>query len=155
MKFYRVLATKKIEPESGQEEKELTSLQKQNVARKTDAFLEEYEDRACIFFVSLEKETDMAVCVKDNDVDEKRLAERFLERMDVAYEELTVKEISMETFFNGLRISFRGRLISDDDKMAETMGLETFFCERNDFFNEKISDDKKTIEELKIKEIRI
>ena len=53
MKFYRVLATKKIEPESGQEEKELTSLQKQNVARKTDAFLEEYEDRACIFFVSL------------------------------------------------------------------------------------------------------
>ena len=149
MKFYRVLATKKIEPESGQEEKELTSLQKQNVARKTDAFLEEYEDRACIFFVSLEKETDMAVCVKDNDVDEKRLAERFLERMDVAYEELTVKEISMETFFGGLRTSFRGRLISDDDKMAETMGLETFFCERNDFFNEKISDDKKTIEELK------
>ena len=149
MKFYRVLATKKTEPESGQEEKELTSLQKQNVARKTDAFLEEYEDRACIFFVSLEKEADMAVCVKDNDVDEKRLAERFLERMDVAYEELTVKEISMETFFNGLRISFRGRLISDDDKMAETMGLETFFCERNDFFNEKISDDKKTVEELK------
>ena len=149
MKFYRVLATKKTEPESGQEEKELTSLQKQNVARKTDAFLEEYEDRACIFFVSLEKETDMAVCVKDNDVDEKRLAERFLERMDVAYEELTVKEISMETFFNRLRISSRGRLISDDDKMAETMGLETFFCARNDFFNEKISDDKKTVEELK------
>lgn len=149
MKFYRVLATKRTENEKNEETKELTSLQKQNIARKTDAFLEEYEDRACIFFVALDKEMDIAACVKDNNVDEKELANRFLGRMEMEYDELSVKEISMESFLNGVRLSYRNRLISDDDKFAEMMGLETFLRERNSFFNEKISDDKKTIEELK------
>ena len=149
MKFYRVLATKRTEKEKNEETKELTSLQKQNIARKTDAFLEEYEDRACIFFVALDKEMDIAACVKDNNVDEKELANRFLGRMEMEYDELSVKEISMESFLNGVRLSYRNRLISDDDKFAEMMGLETFLRERNSFFNEKLSDDKKTIEELK------
>ena len=122
MKFYRVLATKRTENEKNEETKELTSLQKQNIARKTDAFLEEYEDRACIFFVALDKEMDIAACVKDNNVDEKELANRFLGRMEMEYDELSVKEISMESFLNGVRLSYRNRLISDDDKFAEMMG---------------------------------
>ena len=149
MKFYRVLATSKNEESNEEELKTLNTLQKQKIARKTDVFLDEYEDRACIFFVSLDKETDMAVCVKDNTVDEKDMAKRFLEVFEMEYDELSVKEISMETLLNGLRISFRNRLISDDYKLAVMMGLETFLDSRNSFFNEKIADDKKTIEELK------
>ena len=149
MKFYRILATSKNEESDEQEVKTLNALQKQKIARKTDVFLDEYEDRACIFFVSLEKETDMAVCVKDNTVDEKDMAKRFLEVFEMEYDDLSVKEISMETLLNGLRISFRNRLISDDYKLAVMMGLETFLDSRNSFFNEKIADDKKTIEELK------
>ena len=149
MKFYRILATSKNEESDEQEVKTLNALQKQKIARKTDVFLDEYEDRACIFFVSLEKETDMAVCVKDNTVDEKDMAKRFLEVFEIEYDDLSVKEISMETLLNGLRISFRNRLISDDYKLAVMMGLETFLDSRNSFFNEKIADDKKSIEELK------
>ena len=149
MKFYRILATSKNEESDEQEVKTLNALQKQKIARKTDVFLDEYEDRSCIFFVSLEKETDMAVCVKDNTVDEKDMAKHFLEVFEMEYDDLSVKEISMETLLNGLRISFRNRLISDDYKLAVMMGLETFLDSRNSFFNEKIADDKKTIEELK------
>ena len=58
--------------------------------------MEEYEDRACIFFVALDKEMDIAACVKDNNVDEKELANRFLGRMEMEYDELSVKEISMD-----------------------------------------------------------
>ena len=149
MKFYRILATSKNEESDEQEVKTLNALQKQKIVRKMDVFLDEYEDRACIFFVSLEKETDVAVCVKDNAVDEKDMAKRFLEVFEIEYDDLSVKEISMETLLNGLRISFRNRLISDDYKLAVMMGLETFLDSRNSFFKEKITDDKKTIEELK------
>lgn len=149
MKFYRILATSKNEESDEQEVKTLNTLQKQKIARKTDVFLEEYEDRACIFFVALDKETDVAVCVKDNAVDEKDMAKRFLEVFEMEYDDLSVKEISMEALLNGLRISFRNRLIGDDYKLALMMGLETFLDSRNSFFNEKIADDKKTIEELK------
>lgn len=149
MKFYRVLATKKLGNEKNEEKKEWTSAQKQNIARRTDTFLEEYEDRACIFFVTLDNEVDMSVCIKDNTVNEEELAKRFLGRMEMEYDELTVKEISMQSFLNGIRLSYRNRLISDDDKFAEMMGLGTFLVERGTFFSEKISDDKKTVEELK------
>ena len=149
MKFYQILATSKNEESDEQEVKTLNALQKQKIARKTDVFLDEYEDRACIFFVALDKETDVAVCVKDNAVDEKDVTKRFLEVFEIEYDELSVKEISMGTLLNGLRISFRNRLIGDDYKLAVMMGLETFLDSRNSFFNEKIADDKKTIEELK------
>ena len=79
MKFYQILATSKNEESGEQEVKTLNALQKQKIARKTDVFLDENEDRACIFFVSLDKETDIAVCVKDNAVDEKDIAKHFLE----------------------------------------------------------------------------
>ena len=52
------------------------------------------------------------------------MAKRFLEVFEMEYDDLSVKEISMKTLLNGLRISFRNRLISDDYKLAV---MECFF----------------------------
>ena len=53
-------------------EKDTTSrqnVQAQVISRKTDAFLEEYEERAYIFLVRAEKRVDLAACIKDDSID--------------------------------------------------------------------------------------
>ena len=100
---------------------------KQNISRKTDAFLEEYEGNASICMVTAEKRVELAVCVMNDGVDVNTLADKFLQKMEVAYSALSVKEISITNYFNGLRVSDRNRFISDDYKFAEKLGMEDLF----------------------------
>ena len=51
---------------------------RQNVSRRTDAFLEECEDSASICIVSTEKRVEIAVCVMKDTVDVNMLTEQFL-----------------------------------------------------------------------------
>ena len=74
MRFYEV----KVEMNTLAEENETATqqnLDRQNISRKTDAFLEEYEERAYIFVVGAEKRLELAVCVKDELLDVKALVE--------------------------------------------------------------------------------
>lgn len=146
MRFYQAIATL---TEKVSEEKELSSSKKQNIARKTNTFLEEYDERASVFLVAMEKQVEIAVCVMDNGIDEKKLAEKYLLHLDISYGDLSVKEISLTTYMDGARTAYRARLISDDDDYMERVGLESFYNYRNDYYNDKVVDDKKTIEELK------
>ena len=67
MRFYEVT----VETDDFLEEEGATkkNVKKQNVSRKTDTFLEEYEDRACICLVSAEKRVDIAVCIMNDEVE--------------------------------------------------------------------------------------
>jgi AAA+ superfamily predicted ATPase len=62
---------------------------------------------------------------------------------------MTVKEISLNSFIGGLKISGRNRFISDDDNFAERIGLETIFYGRNDFYSDRVVDERKTKADLK------
>ena len=48
---------------------------RQNVSRKTDTFLEEYEELASICMVTAEKRVELAVCVMKETVDVPTLTE--------------------------------------------------------------------------------
>ena len=148
MRFYEVIAaTNEFVEEGETATKRKTKIQ--NVSRKTDAFLEEYEERACICLVQADKQAEFCVCIQDETVDVQRLAEKFLGRLEIAYESVALKEISVTSYMNGLRASYRNRYISDDDRFAESLGLETLFNSHNFFFSDRVVDEKKTVEELK------
>lgn len=148
MRFYEVIAiTNEFAEESETAAKRKAKTN--NVSRKTDTFLEEYEERACICLVQADKQAEFCVCIQDETVDVQRLTEKFLERLDIAYESVLVKEISVTSYMNGLRVSYRNRYISDDDRFAENLGLETLFNSHNSFFSDRVVDEKKTVEELK------
>jgi len=148
MRFYEVIAiTNEFAEESETAAKRKAKTN--NVSRRTDAFLEEYEERACICLVQADKQAEFCVCIQDETVDVQRLAEKFLERLEIAYESVSVKEISVTSYMNGLRVSYRNRFISDDDTFAENLGLETLFNSHNSFFSDRVVDEKKTVEELK------
>ncbi len=149
MKFYEVVVQTNEFAENENAATAKRSVKKQNIARKTDTFLQEYEERACIFMVVADKQVELAVCVKDENIDEKMLAGKFLERLDIPYDELTSKEISLKGYIEGLRAAFRYRHITDDDEYAEKMGLEFFINNREDFYADKIADGGKTTAELK------
>ena len=149
MKFYEVVVQTNEFAESENGATAKRSVKKQNIARKTDTFLQEYEERACIIMVVADKQVELAVCVKDESIDEKMLAEKFLERLDIPFDELTSKEISLKGYMDGLRTAFRCRNITDDDEYAEKMGLEFFINNRENFFADKIADGEKTATELK------
>ncbi len=149
MKFYEVVVQTNEFAENENAATTKRSIKKQNIARKTDTFLQEYEERACIFMVVADKQVELAVCVKDESIDEKMLAGKFLERLDISYDELTSKEISLKGYIEGLRAAFRYRHITDDDEYAEKMGLEFFINNREDFYADKIADGGKTAAELK------
>ena len=122
---------------------------RQNVSRKTDTFLEEYEESASICMVTAEKRVELAVCVMNDTVDVNMLTEQFLQRLEVAYSSISVKEISITNYFNGLRVSDRNRFISDDYTFAEKLGMEDLFRGREDYFKDKVVDEIKTVENLK------
>ena len=147
MRFYEVT----VETDDFLEEEGATkkNVKKQNVSRKTDTFLEEYEDRACICLVSAEKRVDIAVCIMNDEVEVNALTEKFLQTLDISYSSITVREISMTNYFTGLRISDRNRFITSDSLMVEKIGLEELFRGRDDYFNDRVVEEKKTIEELK------
>lgn len=151
MKFYWATATRKNELKNG--EQELTTAQRQVLARKTANFLDDEalmqngETLARIFLVCADNELDIAVGVKDNRVDEMKLVKTFLERLHIDCVDLAIKETSMISFFNGVRAAYRGRLIMDDDEMVAGLQLENFFHGHHSFFNEKIADDNKSEED--------
>lgn len=148
MRFYEVT----VETNDFFEEEEKAAernTKRQNVSRKTDAFLEEYEESASICMVMAEKRVELAVCVMNDTVDVPTLTEKFLKRLEVACSGISVREISITSYFNGLRVSERNRFISDDYKFAERIGVEDLFHGGEDYFNDKVVDEKKTIEDLK------
>ena len=148
MRFYEV----KVEMNTLAEENETATqqnLDRQNISRKTDAFLEEYEERAYIFVVGAEKRLELAVCVKDELLDVKALVEAFLAHLEMTVGESCLKEISLSNFLSGLRLSGRGRFISDDDSYAERIGVEFIFFGRPDYYKDKLVDEQKTEEDLK------
>ena len=148
MRFYEVT----VETNDFFEEEEKAAdrnTKRQNVSRKTDTFLEEYEELASICMVTAEKRVELAVCVMNDTVDVNTFAEKFLQRLEVAYSSIIVKEISITNYFNGLRVSERNRFIPDGYKFAEKIGAEDLFRGRDDYFNDKVVDEKKTIEDLK------
>ncbi len=147
MKFYQAIAT--LNGNMDEEVKELPSAKKQQIVRKTNAFLEEYEERACIFLVVMDRQAEVAICIMDNDVDEKKLTEKYLSCLDIGYGELSIKEIPLTLYMDGAKTAYRSRLISDDDEYMERVGLEMIYNRHDVSFNDKIADDKKTINELK------
>lgn len=147
MRFYQAIAT--LQDKGNGEEKELSTQKRQNILRKTGAFLEEYEERASIFLVCMDKQAEMAICIMKDSVNEKMLAEKYLAHLGIAYEDLRVKEITLLLYMDGARTADRARFISDDYDYMESVGLSSFFNHRNSYINDKIVDDKKTINELK------
>ena len=82
MRFYEVT----VETNDFFEEEEKAAdrnTKKQNVSRKTDTFLEEYEEFALICMVTAEKRVELAVCVMNDTVDVNTLAEKFLQKLEV------------------------------------------------------------------------
>ena len=148
MRFYEVIAETNDFLETA-EDTAKKNLKKQNVLRRTEAFLEEYEGRATIFVVCAEGQVEMAACVMSDDVSVEAFAKKYLQKVEIEYSDFYVKEISMFSYFNGLRMAERNRFINDDCKMAEKVGLEDLFRDREDYFNDKVVDEKKTIEALK------
>lgn len=148
MRFYEVIAeTEYFGDEESAEAK--VAEKKKRIVRKTDAFYRDNEELACAFVVVADDKLEIALCVKKGDADEKSIAASFLEKLEIPYKNLQVKEISMTTYMHGIRAAYRERLISDDDDFAEYAGLETFWCNRDDYFNDKVADGKKTFAELK------
>ena len=147
MRFYEV----SVETNDFLEEEKAAdrNTNRQNVSRKTDTFLEEYEESASICMVTAEKRVELAVCVMNDTVDVNMLTEQFLQRLEVAYSSISVKEISITNYFNGLRVSDRNRFISDDYTFAEKLGMEDLFRGREDYFKDKVVDEIKTVENLK------
>ena len=89
MRFYEVIAiTNEFAEESETAAKRKTKIQ--NVSKKTDTFLEEYEERACICLVQADKQAEFCVCIQDETVDVQRLTEKFLERLDIVYESVLI-----------------------------------------------------------------
>ncbi|MBR2903619.1 MAG: AAA family ATPase, partial [Clostridia bacterium] len=148
VKFYRIIAAKKKTGENTDNTKEITREQKQDVATKTDAFLEENEESATIFCSTLGREIETVCCVKDNRVDEKQFGAVFMEKLGLEYDRLESKEVMMISFLSALRAALRAGLIVDDDRIAEFAGVTTFYDGCTNYFNEKIADDNKTEEEL-------
>ena len=93
MRFYEVT----VETNDFSEEEKAVdrNTKRQNVSRKTDTFLEEYEELASICMVTAEKRVELAVCVMNDTVDVSTLTEKFLERLEVACSGISVKEISI------------------------------------------------------------
>ena len=148
MRFYDVtVETNDFIEEEGKVAERNTK--RQNISRKTDTFLEEYEGLASICMVTAEKRVELAVCVMKDTVDVNSIAEKFLQRLEVAYSSISVKEISITSYFNGLRMSDRNHFIFDDCSFAEKLGMEDLFRGRDDYFNDKVVDENKTIEDLK------
>lgn len=148
MRFYEaIVETNDFLEEEGTVAKK--NAKKQNVSRKTDTFLEEYEENACILLVNAEKQAEIEICMKDDTLAPKILTEKFLKRLDIDYTSIDVNEISLTSYLNGLRVSYRNRFISDDDRFAEMLGLEGLFHRSVDYFKDKVVDEKKTIEDLK------
>lgn len=121
----------------------------QNISRRTDAFLEEYEDRACIFVVCAEKSVEVAVCQQDEALDVKDLVEKFLARLEISYTELSIKEISLDNFVNVLKTSDRNRLVSDDVIYFERLGMDGIVFGRNSFYSDRVVDEQKSEADLK------
>ena len=98
MRFYEV----SVETNDFFEEEEKAAdrnTKRQNVSRKTDTFLEEYEELASICMVTAEKRVELAVCVMNDTVDVNTLAEKFLQRLEIEYSSISVKEISITNYF--------------------------------------------------------
>ena len=148
MRFYEVTAETEF---FGEDESAAAKLaeKKKKIVRKTDAFYRDHEENACAFVVVADDKLEIALCVKKGEADEKTIAAAFLEKLEIPYKNLQVKEISLTTYMHGIRAAYRERLISDDDDFAEYAGLEIFWCNREDYFNDKVADDKKTFAELK------
>ena len=124
MRFYEV----SVETNDFFEEEEKAAdrnTKRQNVSRKTDTFLEEYEELASICMVTAEKRVELAVCLMNDTVDVNTLAEKFLQRLEVTYSSIIVKEISITNYFNGLRVSERNRFIPDGYKFRCVSGNES------------------------------
>lgn len=148
MRFYEVT----VETNDFYEEEEKAverNTKRQNVSRKTDSFLSEYEGLASICMVTAEKNVELAVCVMNDAVDVNTLVDRFLQKLEVTYSAIAVKEISITNYFNGLRLSDRNHFIADDYSFAEKAGAEDLFRGREDYFADRVVDEKKTNEELK------
>lgn len=143
MRFYEANATLRVS--EGKMEQELTTEQRQNILRRTNAFLEEYEERACVFTVAMQKCIEVAICILDSDVNEKKLTEKYLACLEQEYDSLTLREISMSAFMSNARTAYRAHLISDDDEFMEGVGLGAFYNCHSGYYNDKIADDKKTI----------
>lgn len=125
------------------------NVKKQNVSRKTDTFLEEYEESVCILLVNADKQAEFAICIKDDALDLNNLTQKFLKRLEISYTGIEIKEISVTSYLNGLRVAHRNRFISDDDRFAEMLGLERLFHGYVEYFKDKVVDEKKTIDDLK------
>lgn len=148
MRFYEAI----VETNDFLEEEENAAkrnAKKQNVSRKTDTFLEEYEESACILLVNADKQAEFAICIKDDTLDLNNLTQKFLKRLEISYTGIEVKEISVTSYLNGLRVAHRNRFISDDDRFAEMLGLERLFHGYVEYFKDKVVDEKKTIDDLK------
>ena len=71
MRFYEVI----VITNEFAEESETTAKRKakiNNVSRRTDTFLEEYEERACICLIQADKQAEFCVCIQDETVDVQR-----------------------------------------------------------------------------------
>ena len=133
-------------------EKDTTSrqnVQAQVISRKTDAFLEEYEERAYIFLVRAEKRVDLAACIKDDSIDVRLLVEKFTARLNLACEDVSIKEISLDNFVSGLKISDRNRFISDDVMYAERIGLDSIVFGRTGYYSDRVVEEQKTEADLR------
>ena len=148
MRFYEVTVETNdfLEEESNVAKK---GTKKQNISRKTDTFLEEYEGQASICVVNAEKQVELAVCIIKDEVNLRFFVEKFLRKLEITYSDISMKEISMPSYFNGLRLSDRNHYIPDAYMFAEKVGVEDVFAGREDYFNDKVVEEKKTIEELK------
>ena len=148
MKFYEVIVETNYFAEDGEGAAKRNTKQA-DIRRKTNVFLEEYDGNASICVVNGEKGAELAVCIADDKVEVNTFVEKFLQRLKIDYTELSIKEISLTSYFEGLRVSDRNRMIADDYTFAERVGLETMFANHSNFFSDRVVEENKTIEDLK------
>lgn len=153
MRFYNVETELKNNP---YDVEDLKTAQRMELDRKicktTMGFSEEtYYDTGLIFVVSKTPFT-LSMGIKDDKTDAKKFACTLLDRLGFDFSELTVKEVSMETFFSDLTSANRSRLIEDDWAFSASLGIDSFFNQgrmRSSGYSDRIVDENKTFAELK------
>ena len=121
---------------------------KQNIARKSDAFFEEWEDRAGVFLVDMDTRAEFAVCLMGDEVDPCAVVEKFVKRLEMDATDFSVREISVTSYMGGLSLGCRNGFVSDDDQIMEKLGLDRLFNQRVNYFSDRVVDEDKTAQDL-------
>ena len=151
MRFYNVTVVTENNPFNVEElnhDKE-RDLKKRFNKETTDMMELTYDNEGAIFFVET-KPLVLSTCIINEYTSVNVFTKRLLDRLEITYKSLKIKEVSMDVFFNDLKNADRSGLVEDDWAIAASLDLEGLFNNRRDhIYSDRIADENKTVVKLK------